>query len=203
MKHIKTHHSQPYPDPYHGVYARTVFGFWLFLVTDFILFGTLFATFIVLANSTFGGPGAVELLSPEWAAVQSFILLLASLFSGLAGAAAHRNEKSRALVLLLCTFIAGCVFSYGLFADFARLIEGGSSWDKSAFLSAFFTVLGTHAIHIIFAVLWIPVLAYPLFKEKEVSQDSKRRITCLRMFWQFLNIIWIFIFAIVFFMGRG
>jgi cytochrome o ubiquinol oxidase subunit 3 len=193
---------EKYPDPYHGMYARTVFGFWIFLLTDFVLFGVLFACFAVLRESTFGGLGAKELFDIDFAIMQSCILLLCSFLSGLAGAAAHRRNKNHVIIFFTLTFLLGLLFMGYEFADFARLIQSGNSWKRSAFLSSFFTLLGTHGIHVVFGLLWIPVLLYPVVKEG-IDQDGIRRISCLRLFWQFLNIVWVFIFAIVYFIGRG
>lgn len=195
------HHDQPYPDPYHGLYARTIFGFWLFLLTDFVLFGVLFACFAVLRDSTFGGPGAKDLLNIDFAITQSCILLLCSFISGLMGASAHRGDRNKTILFSSLLFFFGILFFGYQIADFERLIHMGSSWDKSAFLSAFYTLLGTHAIHVIFGLLWIPVLLGFVIRHG-IGHDEVRRISCLRLFWQFLNIVWVFIFAIVYFMGR-
>jgi cytochrome o ubiquinol oxidase subunit 3 len=195
-------HVQEHPDPYHGMYSRTIFGFWIYLLTDFVLFGVLFACFAVLRHSTFGGPGAKELLDLNYAITQTVILLCCSLLAGLGGVAAHRKNKKETVIFFSLLFLFGLLFFIFEIADFQRLIQSGNSWQRSAFLSAFFTLLGTHGLHIAFGLLWIPVLLFTLVREG-IEPSSIRRLTCLRMFWQFLNIVWVFIFTIVFFLGRG
>lgn len=190
-----------YPDPYHDLYSRTSFGFWLYLLTDFVLFATLFATYAVLVHSTFGGPTIAHLFSPPEALWPAVVLLISSWTIGLGGVAAHRKHKTWAIVYFSITFILGLMFLWMVLSHFSNLSQLGHTWDKSAFLSAYFTLVGTHVVHMVFALLWVLVLLYPLITEEEVSHISVRRLTCLKMFWQFLNIIWIFIFSFVYLMG--
>lgn len=199
-KHTK--HLEAYPDPYHGLYARTHFGFWLFILTDFVLFGVLFACFAVLRNSTFGGPGAKELFNIDYAITQSCVLLVCSFLSGLMGVSAHRGQRKETIIFSCLLFFFGLLFFGYQIADFERLMARGSSWQASAFLSAFFTLLGTHGVHVLLGLLWIPVLVIPVVRHG-IDHDAVRRISCLRLFWQFLNIVWVFIFAIVYFLGRA
>jgi cytochrome o ubiquinol oxidase subunit 3 len=189
-----------YPDPHHNPYSRTIFGFWLYLMSDFILFGALFATYVVLKNATFGGPTGKELFQPAFTLVQTLVLLICSLTAGLAGASAHRKHKFWTLALFGLTFLLGAVFIGMELTEFSRFSSAGHSWDKSAFLSMYFTIVGTHGLHVIFGLLWIPVLLVPVWREG-LSHVSIRRLTCLKMFWQFLNIVWIFIFSFVYLMG--
>jgi len=191
---------EPYPDTHHDSYSKTIFGFWLYLLTDFILFGSIFAVYAVLKDRTFGGPGAHELLSRGSAFIESLILLGATFTVGLAGAYAHRENRKMTALYLLITFVLGALFFWMQLSEFHRLLTLGHSWKNSAFLSSYFSLVGTHALHVIFGLLWIPVLLVPLWKWG-LDLVSLRRITCLRMFWQFLNIIWVFIFTIVYLMG--
>ncbi len=195
-------HQPQYPDPYHDHYSKTVLGFWLFLVTDFVLFGVLFATYIVLGNRIHGGPNAMQLFDGDFAFLQSLLMLLIASAAGIGGAAAHRKNKEHVLIAFGLTFLFSCIFMWLEYADFYRLISAGNNWEKSAFLSAFFTLLGTHGLHVILGLIWIPVLLIPVFKEG-VSKESILRLSCLRMFFQFLNIVWIFIYAFVYFINRG
>lgn len=190
------------PDPHHDLYSRTIFGFWLFILTDFVLFGVLFATFIVLGDRTHGGPGALELFDIDFAVSQSFLSLFISFTAGLGGAAVHRKDKKMTLLFFSLTFLFALMFMGFEIADFNRLISMGQTWDKNAFLSAFYTLIGTHGIHVALGLLWIIVLLIPLIKE-EINHESIQRLSCLRMFFQFLNIVWIFIFTIVYFFNRG
>ena len=195
-------HNYTHPDPHHDMYSKTIFGFWLFLLTDFVLFGSFFATFAVLAKSPYPSPKAIELFNLDYALVQSFLMLLCAFFSGLGGVAAHRKNKKMTIVFFVVTFFLSAIFMTYEFFDFQRLLQAGYGWNKTGFLSAFYTILATHGVHVIFGLIWIIVLLVPLIKE-EIGHESIRRLTCLRMFFQFLNIVWIFIFSIVYFMGRG
>ncbi len=189
---------ESYPDTHHDIYSKTVFGFWVYLVTDFMLFASLFAAYIVLRNNTFGGPSSKDIFELTSATTQSVILLTSSLTSGLAGAFAHRKNKQMTILLFALTFLLGIVFTWMELKDLTHLIQGGNSWQRSAFLSMVFTVIGTHALHMFFALLWLIALIIPVCIEG-VSSISIRRLTCLKMFWQFLNMVWIFIFTIVYF----
>jgi cytochrome o ubiquinol oxidase subunit 3 len=142
--------TEHYPDPHHDMYSRTIFGFWLFILTDFILFGVLFATFAVLRKNTFGGQGALQLLNLDVAFAQTILLLVASLTAGIGGAFAHRKNKKMTVLFFILTFVFGLAFFLLEMDDFSRLISSGNSWTKSAFLSAFFTVVGTHNMHVVF-----------------------------------------------------
>lgn len=194
MKHQQPIVHEAYPDPNHGIYSKTVFGFWIYILTDFILFGTLFATYSVLRSSTFGGPSGHDLFRLPYMLIQTFILLISSFTVGLAGASAHRQNKKWTISFFAITFLLGIVFVGMELSDFTRLINGGNHWRRSAFLSIFFTLVGTHALHMIFALLWVIVLIVPVWREG-ITPVSVRRLTCLKMFWQFLNIIWVFIFT--------
>jgi cytochrome o ubiquinol oxidase subunit 3 len=192
---------ESYPDTHHGVYTRTIFGFWLYLLTDFILFASFFAVYAVLYKGTYGGPSAGGLFNLPFVLLQTCILLTASFVSGLAGAYAHRKEKNRTIILFSLTFVLGFAFTCMEYAEFARLIRDGNGWQRSGFLSAFFTLVGTHGVHMLFAMLWTIILLVPVFREG-LTSISIRRLTCLRMFWQFLNVVWVFIFTMVYMGGN-
>lgn len=195
---LATHEN--YPDTHHDVYSKTVFGFWVYLITDFMLFATFFAAYAVLQTSTYGGPSSKDLFNLPLALVQTIILLTSSLTSGLAGAYAHRKNRNGTILLLIITFLLGAAFMAIGLTEFAQLVRNGNTWEKSAFLSVFFTLVGMHGIHMLFALFWCPILLLPIFREG-ITNTSIRRVTCLRMFWQFLNIIWVLIFTIVFMGG--
>ena len=200
MTHSSAASHESYPDMHHDTYSKTVFGFWVYLLTDFVLFGTFFAAYAVLRNGTYGGPSAKDLFHISFTLTQTLILLTSSLTSGLAGAYAFRKNKNGTIALFLITFLLGMVFMVMEFMEFSQLIHQGYSWKTSAFLSAYFTAIGTHGVHILFAMLWIIVLLVPLYREGFKPQ-SLQRLTCLRLFWQFLNVIWIFIFSFVYLLG--
>jgi cytochrome o ubiquinol oxidase subunit III len=189
------------PDTHHDIYSRTIFGFWLYLLTDFILFASFFATYAVLYKGTYGGPSVAGLFDLPFVLIQTCILLTSSFTAGLAGAFAHRKEKNRTILLFILTFILGFVFTWMEWIEFRHLIEDGNSWQRSAFLSAFFSLVGTHGAHMLFAMLWTIVLLIPVFREG-LTLVSIRRLTCLRMFWQFINVVWVFIFTMVYMGGN-
>jgi cytochrome o ubiquinol oxidase subunit III len=200
MNHSGSTQHENYPDSHHDNYSRTIFGFWLYLMSDFILFGTLFATYAVLSYQAFGGTTAKDIFNIHYTLTQTLVFLFASLTAGLGGAYAHRKERELTLAFFGITFVLGIVFMAMMMKEFSYLVASGNGWDKSAFLSGYFTVVGTHGVHVLFGLLWILVLLVPVWKEG-VSKVSIRRLTCLRMFWQFLNIIWVLIFSFVYLMG--
>lgn len=200
MTQATTPKHESYPDSHNDVYSKTIFGFWVYLVTDFMLFATLFSAYAVLRNSTFGGPSGVELFDLPFTFVQTLVLLLSSLTVGIAAISVHKKSKGGTLFWFLVTFALGLAFTWMEFLEFHHLISSGNSWDQSAFLSAFFTVVGTHVLHVLVALFWIIVLLVPFFREG-LTDTVVKRFTCLKMFWQFLNIVWIFIFAIVYLLG--
>lgn len=200
MKNSASILQKQHPDPHHDNYARTLFGFWLYLMTDFILFGALFATYVVLSFTAYGGNSpSHELFNLPFALIQTLLMLLSSLTIGLAGASAHRKLKERTIALFGITFLLGAVFMSMQFTEFSRLIHTGNSWEKSGFLSGYFTVVGTFGLHVLFGLLWMIVLIVPIWREG-INVVGIRRLTCLRMFWQFLNIVWVFIFSFVYLM---
>ncbi|MCB1109193.1 MAG: cytochrome c oxidase subunit 3 [Chlamydiia bacterium] len=181
-------------------YTKTVFGFWIYLMTDFMMFAALFATFIVLRHNFFGGPPPKELFHLPYTFVQTAFLLLASFASGVGGAFAHRGNKRGTLMAFGLTFLLGLVFFAMQTHEFLSLINSGNGWQRSAYLSAFFTLAGTQWMHMIIALLWVVLLLIPVIREG-ITPVSVKRLTCLRIFWQFLYVIWIFIFACVYLMG--
>ncbi len=192
--------EETFPDNYHDTYAKTTFGFWLYLVSDFVLFGAIFAVYIVLQGQTFGGPGAKELFHLPFNLMQSFVMLFIALTSGMAGAYAHREDKNKSLLLFLVTFVLGIVFLSMECAEFSRLYSNGHTWKESAFLSSYYTLIGTHAAHVALALLFSLVFILQTYFWG-LNDMTLRRLTCLRMFWQFINVVWVFIFSIVYLLG--
>jgi cytochrome o ubiquinol oxidase subunit III len=200
MKNPPPSSHELYPDTHHDVYSKTVFGFWIYLLTDFVFFGTLFASYAVLFTHTFGGPSSEDLFTLRFSMTQTFILLTSSLTAGLAGASAHRREKNWTILYFILTFFLGLAFIAMELSEFHHLISCDCSWMRSAFLSSYFTLVGTHGVHVILAMLWVIILIIPVWREG-ITHVSLRRLTCLKMFWQFLNIIWVFIFSFVYLIG--
>ncbi|MBX4201825.1 cytochrome o ubiquinol oxidase subunit III [Candidatus Saccharibacteria bacterium] len=180
--------------------SKSLFGFWIYLMTDCVLFASLFATYAVLHNNTFGGPGAKELFSLPYVLAETLILLTSSFTVGLAMLAVHRRDKQQALILLGVTFVLGLVFLGLELHEFRNLYTEGNSWRRSGFLSAFFTLVGTHGLHITAGLTWMAVMMYRVFKQG-LKPVNIRRLTMLSLFWHFLDIVWIFIFTFVYLMG--
>lgn len=182
--------------------SKTVFGFWVYLMTDCILFATLFATFAVLHNNTFGGPTGKELFSLPFVLAETLLLLTSSFTAGLGLLAAHRGRTRQVAAWFGVTFLLGAAFLTLEISEFQKLASEGHSWRASAFLSSFFTLVGTHGLHITAGLVWMAVLI-PRIIRRGLGDVNMRRLTCLSLFWHFLDIIWIFIFTIVYLMGAA
>lgn len=181
-------------------YDRTLFGFWIYIMTDCILFATLFATYVVLQNGTFGGPTSKDLFNLPFALTETVILLTSSFTSGLVMLAAHRHDRSKVFVSLALTFLLGAAFLAMELHEFNQFVQEGHSWQTSAFLSSFFTLVGTHGLHITAGLLWILVMVGQLIVQG-LQIHTLRRLACFTMFWHFLDVVWIFIFTIVYLLG--
>ncbi len=180
--------------------SKATFGFWVYLMTDCILFATLFATFVVLRNNTFGGPSGNELFSLRFVLGETMILLTSSFTCGLALLAAHARNKSQVIFWLGVTFLLGLAFLGMELSEFRNLVNEGNSWRRSGFLSAFFTLVGTHGAHITAGLIWIAVTIGQVYRNG-LSAAKIKKLTMLSMFWHFLDIVWIFIFSVVYLMG--
>ncbi|MCI5052758.1 MAG: cytochrome o ubiquinol oxidase subunit III [Simkaniaceae bacterium] len=183
-------------------YQKTIFGFWVYLLTDFVFFAVYFAVYAVLHNNTFGGITSAEAFSLPYTLVQSIFLLLASFFAGLGGAAVHRGNKNASCWLFVITFLFGLIFFAMQYSEFAGLVSSGNSWTRSAFLSSYFNLVGILLIHVLIALIWTIFFLIQTGMEG-LSARMVKRLTCLRMFWQFINIIWVFIFTIVYLLGAN
>ncbi len=182
--------------------SKATFGFWIYLMTDCVLFATLFATFAVLRDSTFGGPGGSDIFSMPFVLVETLILLTSSFTCGRAMLAARRGDKQQVLVFFGMTFLLGLFFLTMEITEFHHLVQEGDSWRRSGFLSAFFTLVATHGLHITAGLLWMAVMMVRTLKQG-LGRVTMRQLTMLSLFWHFLDIIWIFIFMIVYLMGRA
>jgi len=184
----------------HEADDKTLLGFWIYLMTDIVLFATLFATFIVLRDKTFGGPDGRELFSLPFVLLETMILLTSSFTAGLGLLAAYQNKKTAVLAWFGLTFALGAAFLGLEIFEFNNLIQEGNSWTSSAFLSAFFTLVGTHGLHITAGLIWMAVVLWRVFKSG-LSSPLKHKLSMLSLFWHFLDIIWIFIFTVVYLIG--
>lgn len=188
------------PDVHQDHFSKTVLGFWMYLMTDCLLFATLFATHAVLINSTFGGPSGKELFSLTTAFIETMILLFSSVTCGFAMLTSLKNKKRHVIGWLIVTFILGSSFIAMELHEFTHLVLEGNSWQRSAFLSAFFTLVGTHGLHVTFGLLWMFVMILQVVY-KGITTTTFRRLVVFSLFWHFLDVIWIFIFTFVYLMG--
>jgi cytochrome o ubiquinol oxidase subunit 3 len=175
-------------------------GFWIYLMTDCILFAGLFATFIILRGNTYGGLSGHELFNMPFVLAETLLLLTSSFVCGLTVLGASRSLKRLTLVGLGLTFLLGAAFLTLELSEFAHFAQEGHGWWMSGFLSAFFTLVGTHGLHIAVGLLWILVMIWQIIN-KGFTRGVGRRLVLFSLFWHFLDIIWIFIFTIVYLMG--
>lgn len=181
---------------------RTLFGFWVYLMTDLLMFAALFATYAVLRNNTFGGPSGRELFNMPFVLTETFILLTSSFTCGVGlYFAKHNQNKTQVFLWFGITFLLGLAFLGMELSEFSHLIHEGNSFQRSAFLSAFFTLVGTHGLHITSGILWLSVLFIKLFTGK-LTHSLVRKLTLFSLFWHFLDIVWIFIFTVVYLMAK-
>ncbi len=197
---MKEESLHPIDFHFHEVSKNTIFGFWVYLMTDAIMFATLFATYAVLRNNTNGGPLASQLLSLPYALGETMLLLGSSLTCAIAMLCLAKGHKMKTMGWYGVTFLLGALFLAMVFSEFQDLIQSGNGWGRSAFLSSYFTLVGTHALHIAFGLLFMAVFLYELYRQGIVP-TTLRRLTCLKLFWFFSYFIWIFMFAIIYLVG--
>jgi len=186
----------------HHANDTKVFGFWIYLMTDLLMFATLFATFAVLANAFAGGPTAKEMLGEGLGLVlvETFALLFSSITYGMAMLASYRGEQGSVLKWLAITFACGVVFLSIELYEFNHLIHAGATPQVSAYWSAFFTLVGTHGLHVTFGLLWMAVLMHQV-SSRGLTGTNKSRLGLLSLFWHFLDIVWICVFSVVYLFG--
>lgn len=176
---------------------RVMFGFWVYLMTDLLMFAVLFAVYAVLRDSTVGGPTGRELFSTRLALAETLILLTSSFTCGLAMIAVRRGIKSQTLFWFGVTFLLGLAFLTLEIREFAEFIQEGHTMRANAFLSSFFILVGTHGLHITSGLLWMAItLAFVV--KRGLDKHLVRKLAMLSLFWHFLDIVWIFIFTVVY-----
>lgn len=184
----------------HDADEKTIFGFWIYLMTDCVVFASLFATYAVLHRGTFGGPTSNELFSLPYVLVETLLLLTSSFVCGLAMLAAQQRNKPLVLASLAVVFLLGAGFLGMELHEFNALAVEGNSWHRSGFLSAFFTLVGTHGLHIATGLLWLGVVSVQIIR-RGLTRNVMRRLRMFSIFWHFLDVVWIFIFSMVYLMG--
>ena len=181
-------------------YEEKDFGFWLYLMSDAVIFACLFATYLVMVGNTAGGPTPKDVFSLDRAAAETALLLLSSTTFGLAAVALSAGERSKVLLWLAITFLLGASFIFLEFGEFRGLIAEGAGPERSGFLSAFFTLVGTHGLHVSVGLVWILVMIGQVFF-KGLTAPVASRLMRLGLFWHFLDIIWVVIFSVVYLPG--
>ncbi len=180
--------------------SPTPLGFWIYLMTDALIFATLFATYGVLATAYAGGPTQAELFDLPLVALNTAFLLVSSITFGLAMMDMHDGKKAGTQFWLVVTALLGIAFVCVELYEFSHLIHEGAGPDRSAFLSAFFTLVGTHGLHVTFGILWIGVMLVQVAR-RGLIEANRRRLMCLAMFWHLLDVVWIGVFTFVYLLG--
>ena len=176
------------------------FGFWLFVLSDMVIFSALFATYASLVHATDGGPTTNELFDRGLVAVETVALLLSSFVCGLAMITAKRASMAWTQLWLVLTGVLGLVFLFIELYEFSSMIAEGAGPQRSAFLSAFFTLVGCHGLHVTCGLLWLGTMMAQIWS-KGFQQHIIRRMLCFSIFWHALDIIWVAIFTIVYLIG--
>lgn len=184
----------------HAEGSSTMLGFWIYLMSDCLIFAVLFATFGVLGASYAAGPAPKDLFELELVALNTAMLLLSSLTFGFAMLEMVKNNVRGTLAWLVVTAVFGLAFIGIELYEFAHLIHIGATPQRSAFLSSFFTLVGTHGLHVTFGILWLATLWFQV-RRYGLIEANKRRLMCLSLFWHFLDVIWIGVFTVVYLMG--
>lgn len=176
---------------------RAMFGFWIYLMTDLLMFAVLFAVYAVLHGRTLGGESGRELFSLPLALTETLILLTSSFTCGIAMIMARQGNKSRTLLWFGITFALGLAFLGLELKEFAEFIHEGHTLRSNAFLSSFFVLVGTHGLHITSGLLWMGTTLVFVMK-RGLNSQLVRKLSMLSLFWHFLDIVWIFIFTVVY-----
>jgi cytochrome o ubiquinol oxidase subunit 3 len=176
---------------------RVMFGFWVYLMTDLLMFSVLFAVYAVLHGNVVGGVSGRDLFSLHLALVETLILLTSSFTCGIGMIAARAGNKNRVLLWFGITFILGLVFLGLELSEFTKFVHEGHTISSNAFLSSFFTLVGTHGLHITSGLLWMGATLFYVVK-RGLTSSMIRKLTMLSLFWHFLDIVWIFIFTVVY-----
>lgn len=179
---------------------KVTFGFWVYLMSDCVLFAALFATYAVLRGATFDGPTMAEIVSLPFVLGETLILLASTLTIGVALLAARASKTGIVIGALLGTLVLGAAFLTMELREFAHLIAEGHSPSTNAFFSAFFTLVGTHGAHVAAGILWMLVILGHVIG-RGLQPGVVRKLACLALFWHFLDIVWIFIFTFVYLFG--
>ncbi len=196
----ETEKPQFYLTEDHHPENSTMLGFWLYLMSDCLIFAVLFATHGVLGRNYAAGPSPADLFDLNIVALNTAMLLFSSITYGFAMLQMERNAKMETLFWLGVTGVFGAIFLGLELYEFHHLIQEGAGPTRSAFLSSFFTLVGTHGLHVTFGMIWLITLMVQVSRRGLVP-ENRRRLMCLSMFWHFLDVIWIGVFSFVYLLG--
>jgi len=189
--HQEGHHDQE---------GLRMMGFWIFLITDCIMFATLFATYVVLSGNTAGGPTGAELFEMPGVIAETFILLTSSFTSGLAVLSMNRGDRKGLIGWLIVTVLLGATFITLEISEFVTLVHEGATISTSASWSAFYTLVGTHGLHVSIGLVWMIAIMIQLGRHG-INSVTRRKVNIVSLYWHFLDVVWIFVFTIVYLMG--
>ncbi|MBC3884776.1 cytochrome o ubiquinol oxidase subunit III [Undibacterium griseum] len=178
----------------------TLLGFWLYLMSDCLIFACLFAAYAVLGRNYAGGPTGAELFDLPLVALNTSLLLLSSITYGFAMLESQKKHLGTAMAWLVVTGLFGAGFICLELYEFIHLIHEGAGPQRSGFLTSFFALVATHGLHVTFGIVWLVTLLFQL-KRHGLTTENKRRLMCLSMFWHFLDVVWIGVFTFVYLMG--
>jgi cytochrome o ubiquinol oxidase subunit III len=176
------------------------YGFWIFILSDIVMFSGLFAAYAVLSGNTAGGPRGAELFNLRNVFIETMCLLFSSYTCGLGALSAERRQPLRFLVFAALTFVLGAAFLFIEATEFAGMVEKGAGPERSAFLSSFFTLVGTHGVHVTGGLFWLVYLVAQVIT-KGLRAAVLRRLLCWSLFWHALDIVWVGVFTLVYLMG--
>lgn len=192
-------HNNKQDHGHHDLESIKQFGFWLFMITDVILFATLFATFVVLRGNVASGPVGADLIEINGIILSTFILLTSSFTSGLAILSLNKGNKNGLILWLVVSALLGASFLFLEISEFIHLVGEGATIGTSAYWSAFFTLVGAHGLHVTLGIVWITAVTLQIVR-RGITPVTKRKVNIISLYWHFLDVIWIFVFSIVYLM---
>ena len=187
-------------EEHHASGGGTLLGFWIYLMSDALIFATLFATYGVVSANYAGGPGPRQIFELPLVALNTAFLLLSSVTYGMAMIDMEAGRRKAVQGWLAVTGLFGAAFIGVELYEFAALIGEGATPQRSAFLSGFFTLVGTHGLHVTFGLIWLVVMLIQV-QQRGLNVENRRRLTCLGMFWHLLDVVWIGVFTFVYLLG--
>jgi cytochrome o ubiquinol oxidase subunit 3 len=198
--HSQVHSQDHAHEGHQDLESLRMMGFWIFLITDCIIFGSLFATYMVLNGNTAGGPTASELFEMPGVIAETFILLTSSFTSGLAVLSMNQGNRKGLIGWLAVTALLGVSFISLELTEFVKLVHEGAAISTSAYWSAFYTLVGTHGLHVSIGLVWMISIMIQL-RQHGITSVTRRKVNVISLYWHFLDVVWIFVFTIVYMMG--